>query len=428
MEADSLNCIVLGEDVTPDKPEWDIFIKEIRKEMTLKAGQRCTGIRRIFVPANKLEEVQKALSAALSQTTIGNPLNEKVRMGSFAGIAQRNEVKEQVQKLLACAQIIYGSLDSVQVLDADEKEGAFMSPILLLNESPFTSEAVHNVEAFGPVSTLMPYNGIDEAIELSKLGKGSLCSSIVTADYSIAQRYVIGAAAYHGRILVLNNECAKESTGHGSPLALLVHGGPGRAGGGEEMGGLRGVKHYLQRTALQGSPTTITAITHVYQPNAIGKDPGKHPFQKYFEELVIGDQIITEKRLITSEDIDSFADLSGDHFYAHIKTTNFNGTMFERQVAHGYFIMSLAAGLFVDSYEINPVLLNYGIDELRFTKPVYPGASIHIRFTCKEKITQDKKEPTDIDKGIVKWLVEMLDDSDEPLVGVATILTMVKKK
>ena len=428
MEADSLNCIVLGEDVTPDKPEWDIFIKEIRKEMTLKAGQRCTGIRRIFVPANKLEEVQKALSAALSQTTIGNPLNEKVRMGSLAGIAQRNEVKEQVQKLLAGAQIIYGSLDSVQVLDADEKEGAFMSPILLLNESPFTSEAVHNVEAFGPVSTLMPYNGIDEAIELSKLGKGSLCSSIVTADYSIAQRYVIGAAAYHGRILVLNNECAKESTGHGSPLALLVHGGPGRAGGGEEMGGLRGVKHYLQRTALQGSPTTITAITHVYQPNAIGKDPGKHPFQKYFEELVIGDQIITEKRLITSEDIDSFADLSGDHFYAHIKTTNFNGTMFERQVAHGYFIMSLAAGLFVDSYEINPVLLNYGIDELRFTKPVYPGASIHIRFTCKEKITQDKKEPTDIDKGIVKWLVEMLDDSDEPLVGVATILTMVKKK
>ncbi|MBL0055225.1 MAG: phenylacetic acid degradation bifunctional protein PaaZ [Chitinophagaceae bacterium] len=435
-EADSLNCIVLGDEVNPDKPEWDIFIKEVRREMTLKAGQRCTGIRRIFVPENKMEDVWKALSASLSQTTIGNPLNEKVRMGSLAGQTQRNEVREQVQKLMASSQIIYGSLDSVELIDADEQKGAFMSPVLLMNETPFTSKEAHEVEAFGPVSTLMPYKTTDEVIALSKLGKGSLVSTIVTADHKTAQRYVVGAASHHGRILVLNNECAKESTGHGSPLPLLVHGGPGRAGGGEEMGGLRGVKHYLQRTALQGSPTTITAITNVYQQYAAGKDPGQHPFTKYFEELQIGDQIITDKRVITSEDIDRFADLSGDHFYAHIKTTDFEGTMFEQQVAHGYFIMSIAAGLFVDSYEKNPVLLNYGIDELRFTKPVYPGAEIHIRFTCKEKLPNDKrvvekpedlKRGDDIDKGIVKWLVEMIDGSGE-ITGVATILTMVQKK
>ncbi len=435
MEADSLNCIVLGDDVTPDKPEWDIFIKEVRKEMTLKAGQRCTGIRRIFVPENKIGDLWKAISTSLSQTVIGNPLNEKVRMGSLAGETQRIEVREQVQKLLASSQIVYGSLDSVNVVDADANTGAFFSPILLMNENPFAAKEVHEVEAFGPVSTIMPYKTTDEAIALSKLGKGSLCSSIVTADNKIAKQYVISAATHHGRILVLNNECAKESTGHGSPLPLLVHGGPGRAGGGEEMGGLRGVKHYLQRTAIQGSPTTITAITNVYQPNAKGKDPGKHPFKKYFEELQIGDQIITEKRIITSEDIDRFADLSGDHFYAHIKTTDFTGTMFEQQVAHGYFIMSIAAGLFVDGYEKNPVLLNYGIDELRFTKPVYPGAEVYIRFTCKEKLPNDKrivekpedfKRGDDIEKGIVKWLVEFFDETNE-ITGVATILTMVKK-
>jgi oxepin-CoA hydrolase/3-oxo-5,6-dehydrosuberyl-CoA semialdehyde dehydrogenase len=291
------------------------------------------------------------------------------------------------------------------------------------------------VEAFGPVSTIMPYKNLEEAIELSKLGKGSLCTTIVTADYTTAKQYVIGAATHHGRILVLNNECAKESTGHGSPLPLLIHGGPGRAGGGEEMGGVRGVKHYMQRTALQGSPTTLTEITGVYQQHARGKDPGKHPFKKYFEELHIGDQLVTEKRIITSEDIDKFADLSGDHFYAHIKSADFTGTMFEQQVAHGYFIMSIAAGLFVDSYEKNPVLLNYGIDELRFTKPVYPGAEIHIRFTCKEKLPSDKrvvenpedyKRGDDIEKGIVKWLVEMIDEKGE-ITGVATILTMVAK-
>jgi oxepin-CoA hydrolase/3-oxo-5,6-dehydrosuberyl-CoA semialdehyde dehydrogenase len=273
----------------------------------------------------------------------------------------------------------------------------------------------------------MPYKNIDEAIGLSKRGKGSLCSSIVTADNRIARQYVLGAATHHGRILVLNNECAKESTGHGSPLPLLVHGGPGRAGGGEEMGGIRGVKHYMQRVAIQSSPTTITAITNVYQQNAKGRDPGKHPFKKYFEELEIGDQLITEKRVITSEDIDKFADLSGDHFYAHLKNTDFADTMFEQQVAHGYFIISVAAGLFVDSYEKNPVLLNYGIDELRFTRPVYPRAEIYVRFTCKEKLPQDPKDENDIPKGIVKWLVEIIDETNE-VTGVATILTMVAKR
>ena len=442
MEADSLNCIVLGENVTPDQPEWDIFIKEIRKEMTLKAGQRCTGIRRIFVPGNKMEDVWKAIGTSLAQTVIGNPLNEKVRMGSLAGETQRSEVRSQIEKLLASSQIVYGSLDSVEVVDADPKKGAFMSPVLLMNDKPHSCSEPHEVEAFGPVSTIMPYTNMDDAIALSKLGKGSLVTTVVTADYKEARQYVIGAATHHGRILVLNNECAKENTGHGSPLPLLVHGGPGRAGGGEEMGGLRGVKHYLQRTAIQGSPTTITEVTNIYQPHAKGKDPGKHPFKKYFEELQIGDQIVTEKRLITSEDIDKFADLSGDHFYAHIKTTDFTGTMFEQQVAHGYLMMSVAAGLFVDSYEKNPVLLNYGIDELRFTKPVYPGTEVFIRFTCKEKLPSDKrvvekpedpmaignKRGDDIDKGIVKWLVEMLDTSEEPLIGLATILTMVAKK
>ncbi len=436
MEADSLNCMVLGIDVAPGQTEWDIFIKEVKKEMIVKAGQKCTAVRRIFVPENKMEEVSKALSTELAKTLIGNPKNDKVRMGALAGEGQRKEVRQQVQKLLASSQIIYGSLDSVAVIDADEKAGAFLSPILLRNDFPFKHEEPHNVEAFGPVSTLMPYQSMDDLIMLSKKGKGSLCSSIITASSSIAREYVLGAATHHGRILVLNNECAKESTGHGSPLPMLVHGGPGRAGGGEEMGGLRGVKHYLQRTAIQGSPSMITAITNVYQPHAAGITGGVHPFKKYFEDLVIGDQLITEKRLVTAEEITSFAQLSGDNFYAHLPETDFEGTMFEQQVAHGYFIMSVAAGLFVDGFVKNPVLLNYGIDELRFTKPIYPGNSIYIRFTCKEKTAQELKEINpdvdfvrgqDIPKGIVKWYVEILDSTDE-IAGVATILTMVQMK
>ncbi|MEO5648706.1 MAG: phenylacetic acid degradation bifunctional protein PaaZ [Ginsengibacter sp.] len=350
LEADSLNCIVLGDDVKPDMPEWDIFIKEVRKEMTSKAGQKCTAIRRIFVHENKMEEVWRSISKALAQTTIGNPENEKVRMGSLAGQSQREEVMSQVQKLLASSEILYGSLDNVEVIDANSKKGAFMSPLLLINQLPFKNDEAHNIEAFGPVSTIMPFMNIEEAVELAKLGKGSLCSTVVTANEKFAKEFVLGSGNYHGRILVLNRDCAKESTGHGSPLPMLTHGGPGRAGGGEEMGGLRGLKHYMQRVAIQGSPTMLTAITNVYQPGAKGKTGFIHPFKKYFEELEIGDQLITQKRKITSEDIDRFADLSGDHFYAHIKTTDFSDTMFDEQVAHGYYIISVAAGLFVDSY------------------------------------------------------------------------------
>lgn len=427
MEADSLNCIVLGNDIHPAMPEWEIFIKEVRKEITTKAGQKCTAIRRIFVPADKVDEVQQALSAALAQTTIGNPLNGQVKMGALAGQAQRNEVREQVQKLLASSQLIYGSLDSVAVIDADAEKGAFMSPLLLLNQQPLTSATVHEIEAFGPVATLMPYTNMEEAIHLSRMGKGSLCTSIVTASDAIAKQYVLGAGCYHGRILILNSDCAKESTGHGSPLPLLVHGGPGRAGGGEEMGGVRGVKHYMQRVAVQGSPTTLTAVTNVYQPGAKGRLDNIHPFRKYFEEIQVGDQLITGNRTITDADIKAFANLSWDHFYAHTDHTSLEGTLFEHPVAHGYLIMSAAAGLFVENSAICPVLLNYGIDEMRFTKPVYAGTTIHVRFTCKEKIAQETKDENDIAKGIVKWYVEILDANNEHI-GIGTILTMVAKK
>ena len=426
MEADSLNCLVLGEDVAPGMPEWDLFVKELRREMTAKAGQKCTAVRRIFVPEDKMEDAWKAITKSLAQTTIGNPENEKVKMGSLAGQSQREEVRAQVKKLLASSQLIYGSLDSVEVIDADAKKGAFLSPLLLLNDSPFTSEEPHTIEAFGPVSTLMPYKHPDEVVELAKKGKGSLCSSVITADPAIARRYVLGAGTWHGRILILNNECAKESTGHGSPLPLLVHGGPGRAGGGEEMGGIRGIKHYMQRVAVQGSPSMITALTNNWQPHARQSVEDKHPFRKYFEELQIGDTVITHKRTVTEADITGFANLSWDHFYAHTDHTALEGTLFEKPVAHGYFILSAAAGLFVDPGK-GPVMLNYGLEECRFLKPVYAGSTIGVRLTCKEKIAQEKKEENDVPRGIVKWYVDVYDETGES-VAIATILTMVQRK
>jgi oxepin-CoA hydrolase/3-oxo-5,6-dehydrosuberyl-CoA semialdehyde dehydrogenase len=426
MEADSLNCIVLGNDVEPGMPEWDIFIKEVRKEMTVKAGQKCTAIRRIFVPDRLMEQVWKDVAQSLSATAIGNPLNEKVRMGSLASQGQRDEVRSQVSKLLASSQIVYGSLEQVEVIDADADKGAFLSPILLLNQQPFAAKEVHDIEAFGPVATIMPYRDMEEAIQLSKKGKGSLCSSVVTNDDGIAADYVIGAATHHGRILVLNRDCARESTGHGSPLPLLVHGGPGRAGGGEEMGGVRGVHHYMHRVAVQGSPTSITAITKVYQANGETTEDGIHPFRKHFEELKIGDTLRTHKRTVTESDIVNFANVSWDHFYAHTDHTSLEGTLFEKPVAHGYFILSAAAGLFVDPAK-GPVLLNYGLEECRFLKPVYAGSTIGVKLTCKEKTAQEQKDPADIPKGIVKWLVEVSDETGE-LVAIATILTMVKRK
>jgi oxepin-CoA hydrolase/3-oxo-5,6-dehydrosuberyl-CoA semialdehyde dehydrogenase len=424
MEADSLNCCVLGTDVTTSMPEFDIFIKEVAREITTKAGQKCTAIRRVIVPENMVEDVQIALGKRLAQNVIGDPNVEGVRMGSLAGMSQLIEVKEKVELLSKTQKIIIGNFENFEVKGADKHKGAFMPPIIFYNDKPFTNIDCHNIEAFGPVSTIMPYKTIEDAIELSKMGKGSLVSSIITADNTIARKYTIGAACMHGRILVLNNECAKESTGHGSPMPLLVHGGPGRAGGGEEMGGKRGVFHYLQRTAIQGSPTTITAILNQYQQGAKQIEKDIHPFRQYFEDLEIGETLITAKHTITEADVINFANVSGDHFYAHTDVTALEGTIFTGRVAHGYYILSKAAGLFVNAKK-GPVLLNYGIDECRFTKPVYMGSTIGVRFTCKEKIVQEKKNDEDIAKGIVKWLVDVYDETDET-VAIATILTMVK--
>ncbi len=425
MEADSLNCSVLGPDATPDTEEFKIFIKEVRKEMTVKCGQKCTAIRRIIVPENLVEDVQIALGQQLAKTVIGDPQVEGVRMGSLAGQTQVEEVKEKVAQLAQTSEIVYGDLNDFEVTGADKNKGAFISPILMLNNDPFNNQDTHNIEAFGPVSTIVPYKGIDEAVQLARMGKGSLVCSIVTGDDNVAKEFVLGAASHHGRILVLNADCAKESTGHGSPLPMLTHGGPGRAGGGEEMGGKRGVMHYLQRTAVQGSPTTLTKVTNVFQYGAEQPESTPHVFRKHFEEIEVGDTVFTHKHTVTTADIVNFANVSGDNFYAHMDETSLEGTIFEQRVAHGYFVLSKAAGLFVEPKK-GPVLLNYGIDECRFTKPVYAGATLGVRFTAKEKIDQEKRSEDDIAKGIVKFLVDVYDETGET-VAMATILTMVKK-
>jgi len=425
MEADSLNACVLGEDAAPGTEEFDAFIKEIRKEVTVKCGQKCTAIRRVIVPEKYIEDVQIALGQAFNKTVIGDPRNESVRMGSLAGMSQRIDVLDKLSQLTTQSEIVYGNTEGINLVDADYSKGAFMSPILLLNKDPFNNLASHEVEAFGPITTLMPYKTLDDAIALTKLGKGSLVCSIVTYDKKIARDFTIGAASYHGRIHILNRESAKESTGHGSPMPLLVHGGPGRAGGGEEMGGKRGVLHYMQRTAIQGSPSFITAVTNVYQYGAEQPEAQPHVFRKHFEELVIGETVFTHKHTVTDADIVNFANVSGDNFYAHMDATSLEGTIFERRVAHGYFVLSKAAGLFVDPKK-GPVLLNYGLDEARFVKPVYPGMTIGVRFTVKEKVDQEKRTPEDISKGIVKFLVDVYDETGET-VALATILTMVKK-
>lgn len=426
LEADSLNCCVLGKDVAPGSPEFDIFIKEVAREITTKAGQKCTAVRRIIVPADKVEDVQIALGKRLAGSTIGDPSVEGVRMGSLAGLSQREEVREKVMQLAKSQEIVIGNLDNFEVVGADKDKGAFLPPIVFFNDDPYNKTDCHNVEAFGPVSTIIPYNDTSDAITLAKMGKGSLVSSIVTADDEIAREYVLGSASMHGRILILNQDCAKESTGHGSPMPLLVHGGPGRAGGGEEMGGKRGILHYLQRTAIQGSPTTISRVTNVYQQGGKQNETVKHPFQMYFEDLKVSDTLLTAKHTVTEADITNFANVSGDNFYAHMDATSLEGTIFEGRVAHGYFILSKAAGLFVDAKK-GPVLLNYGIDECRFTKPVYPGMTIGVKLTVKEKVDQEKRSEDDVAKGIVRWMVDVYDETGET-VAIATILTMVKKR
>jgi len=425
LEADSLNACILGEKAVPGTAEFDLFIKEVTKEITVKAGQKCTAVRRIFVPESLIDEVQTALIKRLGSTMVGDPSVEGVRMGALATKLQVERVRENAQRLAASQEIVFGSLDEVQVHGAEAKLGAFFSPILFRNDNPFQKTDVHDIECFGPVSTIMPYKSLDDAIALARMGKGSLVSSIVTPDDQEAMDYVLGAGSMHGRVLVLNERCAKESTGHGSPMPLLTHGGPGRAGGGEEMGGKRGVLHYLQRTAIQGHPSTITKITQQFQVGADMPEANPHVFRKHFEELVIGETVYTHKHTVTDADIVNFANVSGDNFYAHMDATSLEGTIFERRVAHGYFVLSKAAGLFVDPKK-GPVLLNYGLEEARFTKPVYPGATLGVRFTVKEKIDQEKRSEDDIAKGIVKFLVDVFDETGET-VALATILTMVRK-
>ena len=425
MEADSLNSAILGLQASPGTPEFDLFIKEVRKEMTVKCGQKCTAVRRIIVPEQYVEDVQIALGKALSQTAIGNPLNEKVRMGSLASQSQREDVLAKLEILKQESEMVIGG-QQPEIIDGDYTKGAFISPVVFLNNQPFTNLSSHEVEAFGPVATILPYGTIEEAVAISTLGKGSLVSSITTFDDNEAKDFVLGAASHHGRILVLNRESAVESTGHGSPMPMLVHGGPGRAGGGEEMGGKRGVLHYMQRTAIQGTPTTLSHLTNVYQYGGKQREANPHLFRQYFEDLVIGDTVFTHKHTVNDADIVNFANVSGDNFYAHMDATSLEGTIFERRVAHGYFILSKAAGLFVDPKK-GPVLLNYGLEDCRFTKPVYPGMTIGVKFTVKEKVDQEKRNEEDIAKGIVKFLVDVYDETGET-VALATILTMVKKR
>ncbi|MBW8050290.1 MAG: phenylacetic acid degradation bifunctional protein PaaZ [Cytophagales bacterium] len=426
MEADSLNFSVLGPDATPDTEEFKLFIKEVAREMTVKAGQKCTAIRRTLITEKLCEDVIKALKKRLEGIILGNPSVDGVRMGPLASIGQVDEVKDRVSELLKAGKLVHGGYDDFEVMGADKKLGAFMPSMLLYCDDPFNKTEPHNVEAFGPVCTVMPYKNIDEAAELAKMGKGSLVGSVFTADDNFARDIILGTAAYHGRIIVVNKDCASESTGHGSPMPHLVHGGPGRAGGGEEMGGIRGVFHFMQRTAIQGSPTTLMKVTNTYLAGAKQEEDIVHPFRKYFDDLKIGETLVTHKRTVTEADIVNFANISGDNFYAHMDVTSLENTMFEERVAHGYFILSAAAGLFVDPKK-GPVLANYGIDECRFTKPVYVGATIGVRLTVKEKTAQEKRPDDKVAKGIVKWLAEVLDETGET-VALATILTLVQRK
>ncbi len=427
MEADSLNAMVLGEDSAPGTPEFDLFIKNVRAEITVKAGQKCTAVRRIMVPSAFLEAVQIHLGKELSKIKVGDPSVEGVRMGALVSQTQRARVLANLGLLTQSSNIVFGDLAQYDVMGADKSSGAFMPPILLLNEHPFEGLDCHNIEAFGPVATLMPYESLEKAIELANLGKGSLVSTICTLEPAIAGQFVLEAGAFHGRILILNRESAKESTGHGSPMPMLTHGGPGRAGGGEEMGGLRGVMHYLQRVAVQGHPTMLTAVSKTYQRGGARPEAAVHPFRQYFETLQIGETLTTANHTVSEADITNFANVSGDNFYAHMDVTSLEGTPFTGRVAHGYFILSKAAGLFVDAKK-GPVLLNYGLDECRFTKPVYPGMTIGVRLTVKEKIeTEQRVDDTLPPRGIVRWLVDVYDETGET-VALATILTMVRKE
>ncbi|MGQ0643660.1 MAG: phenylacetic acid degradation bifunctional protein PaaZ [Gemmatimonadaceae bacterium] len=424
MEADSLNCSILGPDALPGSDEFELFVKEVVREMTVKAGQKCTAIRRTIVPEGVMQDVLTTLQKRLADVKVGNPAVEGVKMGPLAARAQVQEVGKSLDGLRSGAQVVLGG-NGLEPVGADRDKGAFFPITLLASNDPFRHTQPHDIEAFGPVNTVMPYTTIADAIALAKLGKGSLVGSLFTNDTRIARDVVLGTAPYHGRFMVMNRHAARESTGHGSPLPHLVHGGPGRAGGGEEMGGVRGVLHYMQRTAVQGSPTTLTSITSEYHAGSLPKHDRIHPFRKHFDELEIGETLITHRRTVTEADIVNFAAISGDHFYAHMDDIAAKESIFGKRVAHGYFVLSAAAGLFVDPAP-GPVLANYGLDNLRFTKPVYAGDTIQVRLTCKQKTA--KETPADgIPQGVVAWDVEVTNQNGET-VAVYVILTLVTRR
>lgn len=424
MEADSLNCSILGPDAVPGTEEFDLFIKEVVREMTTKAGQKCTAIRRTIVPAGLEADVVTALSARLAKTVIGDPSVEGVRMGPLATHGQVRDVGAAAERIRSSAELVFGGGD-FEVVGADREKGSFFGPRLMVCSDPFNRDEPHDIEAFGPVNTVMAYRTLDEAVALARRGRGSLCGSLITHDPKVARKVILGVAPYHGRLLVLDRASAKESTGHGSPLPNLVHGGPGRAGGGEEMGGARGVLHYMQRSAVQGSPSMITAITREWSKGAEVQADTVHPFRKTFDELEIGDTLVTGTRTITLGDIVEFAELSGDKFYAHMNDDDARSNgVFTGRVAHGYFIVSAAAGLFVDP-ELGPVLANYGMENLRFTKPVYPGDTIRVQLTVKQKTAKMPRDG-EIPQGVVEWDVEVQNQDAEP-VAVYSILTLVRR-
>ncbi len=425
-EADSLNCAILAPDVTPDDEEFDLFVKEVAREMTTKAGQKCTAIRRAIVPRQHLDAVAEKLRARLAKTVIGDPAVEGVRMGALASHAQQADVADRLATLLESADLVYGARDGFAPQGDGVSEGAFFAPTLLACRRPFDAPAVHEVEAFGPVSTLMAYDGLEEALALASLGKGSLVGTLVTRDPQVAARAIPVAAASHGRLLILDREAAVESTGHGSPLPQLKHGGPGRAGGGEELGGIRAVQHYLQRAAVQGSPTMLAAVTGEHVRGAKVNDTPLHPFRSYFEDLRIGDSLLTHRRTVGEADIVAFGGISGDYFYMHFDEIAAKESSFGKRIAHGYFVLSAAAGLFV-SPAPGPVLANYGLDTLRFVKPVGIGDTIQARLTAKRKIDRNRKDDKGVGQGVVAWDVAVTNQHGE-LVASYDILTLVSKK
>lgn len=416
-EQDSLNATILGPDAAPGTPEFDALIKEAHREITAKAGQKCTAIRRIIVPKEHREAVVEALVERLKKTVIGNPRSQTVRMGALASLAQRADVLEKAGILGTEASRVFGDPERFDVVDADAGAGAFVPPMLFAADDPDAADKVHSIEAFGPVSTVMSYRDLDHALALANRGQGSLVASVFTHDPDVARGAVLGAGAFHGRLYFANRDTGRDATGHGSPLPHMVHGGPGRAGGGEELGGMRGLMHYMQRTAIQASPDLLAGITKRYVPGAATSEKDIHPFRLAFGELEIGHTLMTAPRTVTLDDIVHFAEFTGDTFYAHMDDEAAAANpFFPGRVAHGYLLLSFAAGLFVDPAP-GPVLANYGLDSLRFQKPVSPGDTIHVRLTAKQKTRRNDEY------GEVRWDVAIFNQDDEQVAGY-DLLTM----